>query len=468
MSDGPKPAVGRAFSRAEISGQLFLIFVLVGLPVGLATTPRTFDDGDVSWHVAAGRWMIEHHGLPLTDPFSFTAYGHRWVTMEWLADLIYATAFNLAGYAGLAFVVGAALIALHAILFAFLRRHVGPIGIAAAIVAVDVVLGHFILARPHVLVWPILAGWTALLLRASERGRPPPWWSLVLPVLWTNTHASFPLALPIAGAIALDSVMEAHWANWRRWTVFLFATVVAVMLNANGVDGVLQPFRISRLAMLPSIVEWQPSSPAMTPEFYGVLLIVLAGILWRGVKLPVGRMLLLLVLLGLAFSQVRHQGWLIIVAALVLPVAFRTGGSMKEPAWPFVLAGFALLTLRSMLPIAPNESASNPRSLIAAIPPQLRSQPVLNGYSLGGPLILAGVRPYIDGRADMYGDAFFADHKAITDGDMVRFNWAVKRYDLRWTILSNEDGALIHELDSSPGWRRLHADKVGVIHVRVK
>ncbi|HJP68808.1 MAG TPA: hypothetical protein VJ846_07885 [Sphingomicrobium sp.] len=455
-------------TREDLTGKLFLIFILVGLPVGLATTPRTFDDGDVSWHVAAGRWMLAHQRLPITDPFSFTAYGHRWVTMEWLADLIYASAYNVAGYMGLALVVGAAMIALHATIFAHVRRSVGPIGIAAAIISADVVLGHFILARPHVLVWPILALWTAILLEASKQGRPPSWWSLILPLLWTNIHASFPLAILIAGAVALDALIAARWTNWRDWALFLGATCIALMLNANGLEGILQPFHVSRLAMLPSIVEWQASTPSMTPEFYVVLLLALAGILWHGIKLPIGRTLLLLVLLGLAFSQVRHQSWLIIVAALVFPSAFRTGGSMKEPVWPFVVAAFALLIFRLTLPLVPNENPSNPRGLLAAVPRELRSQPVLNGYSFGGPLILAGIRPYIDGRADMYGDAFFADYKAMTDGDLGRFNRAVTRYDLRWTILPYDDALLIKELDASPSWRRVYSDKVGVIHVRLK
>ena len=141
---------------------------------------------------------------------------------------------------------------------------------------------------------------------------------------------------------------------------------------------------------------------------------------------------------------------------------------MKEPVWPFVVAALALLTFRAALPLSPSESASNPRGLLAAIPRELRSQPVLNGYSFGGPLILAGIRPYIDGRADMYGDAFFANYKAITDGDVDRFNRAVKRYGLRWTILPYDDAALIQKVDSSPGWHRLYSDKVGVIQVRVK
>ena len=108
---------------------------------------------------------------------------------------------------------------------------------------------------------------------------------------------------------------------------------------------------------------------------------------------------------------------------------------------------------------------SNPRGLIAHIPPELRSQPVLNEYSMGGPLILAGIRPYIDGRADMYGDAFVQDYLKTTAGDWATFSKVVDKYGLRWTILQNNNG-LIRELDRSGEWRRIYSDKVGVIHVR--
>jgi hypothetical protein len=454
--------------RAELSAKLLLIFLLTGLPIGLATSPRTFDDGDVSWHVAAGRWMLARHAIPTTDPFSFTAYGHPWIAMEWLADVIYAAAYAVAGYAGLGIIVAVALVALHAIIFVHLRRDVGPLGIAAAIVSVDIVCSHFILARPHVLVWPILAAWTVLLLRSLETGRVPPWWSLLLLVAWTNIHASFPLALVIAGGIALDALIEAKWKNWRPWAIFLALSVAALMLNANGIRGLTRPFHIEGLAMLPSILEWQASTPSLTPEFYGVLLFGLGALLVRGVKVPPGRLLLLLLLIGMAFSQVRHQSWLIIVAALVLPGLFRSGGSMTERVAPFLLAALPLLFFRVLFPLGPSEGPANPRHLLAAVPAPLRNEPVLNGYTFGGPLILAGMRPYIDGRAEMYGDEFFADYVKISDGDMTRFDRALNRYDIRWTMLPNDDGALIKQLDSSASWRRLYSDRVGVIHVRVK
>lgn len=453
-------------SREELAGIALLMLLLVALPIAFASTGKIFDDGDVSWHIASGHWMLQHRSIPTVDPFSFTAAGKPWIAMEWLADLFYAGAFAAAGYSGVSAVVAAALIGLQMIVFAHIRRDVGPIGIALTIAAMDSVLGAFLLARPHLLVWPIMAAWTSLLLSAARNGKPPPWWSLLLLVVWTNVHASFPLAIVIAAAIALDALVAAKWRTWPQWGAFLALSLLALLLNANGFHGVIQPFHITELKMLPTIMEWQASTPGLTPQFYGVLLLIVGLLLWRGAKLPIGQLLLLLVLLGLAFKQVRHQEWLAIVAAVILPAHFHSAGWPKPGIRPFLLLAVPAIAVRLLIPLVPTEDAANPRHLLAAVPAQLRDQPVLNGYTFGGPLILAGIRPYIDGRADMYGDAFFSDYVQITDGDTAAFNRAVRRYDIRWTILPYGDQALIKTLDASTEWRRLYADKIGVIHVR--
>ena len=134
------------------------------------------------------------------------------------------------------------------------------------------------------------------------------------------------------------------------------------------------------------------------------------------------------------------------------------------PAW-LLLGALPLLLGRALLPLVPPETGANPRRLIAAIPPALRTQPVFNDYTFGGPLILAGIRPYIDGRADMYGDAFVVDYAKALKGDFGRFERAVDRYGIRWTILPT-DGVLTRQVESSGKWRRIYGDAVGVIDVR--
>lgn len=469
------PSASGLFDRSRfqlslgfVAGIALLTLLLAGIPLSFASSTKIFSDGDVSWHIASGRWILLHHTIPTVDPFSFTLFGHPWIAMEWLADVAYGAAFALAGYAGVAALVAAALVILHAIVFLHVRRSFGPLGICASFAAMDAVLGTFLFARPHLLVWPILAAWTALLLRSSQGGKPPSYWSLLLLVLWTNIHASFPLAILIAGAISLDALVSHKWATWPQWTAFLSASVIALMMNANGLRGLLQPFHIAGLKMLPSILEWQPSSPSLTPQFFVVLLLGLGALLWRGVTIPIGRLLLLLMLLGFAFMQVRHQEWFIIVAALVLPPLFGSKGwTTAPPAWPVGLIAVLTVAARAILPIVPEEDIANPRHLIAAVPESLRLQPVLNGYSFGGPLILAGIRPYIDGRAEMYGDEFFADYQDILGGDTTRFDRAVKRYDIRWTMLPLGSGRLTKAIESSGKWRRIYSNQVGVIDVRV-
>jgi hypothetical protein len=128
-------------------------------------------------------------------------------------------------------------------------------------------------------------------------------------------------------------------------------------------------------------------------------------------------------------------------------------------------AAAALLVARALLPLTPVENETNPWKLIAAVPAQYRSEPVLNGYSMGGPLILAGVRPYIDGRGDMYGDALVADYVRITSGDSRAFSLAVRRWNIGWAILPHR-ARLVQLLDRSPDWRRIASDEAGVVYVR--
>ena len=453
--------------RERLAADLLPIFIVLGLPVGLASTARTFGDGDTAWHVAVGQWIASHGRIPSTDVFSYTAAGKPWVAMEWPADLVFAAAWRLAGYAGLATIVSAALIALNFILFVHLRHRVGPIGLTLAIIGMDVVLSAFMLARPHVLVWPLLAGWTVLLAKSTETGRPPPLWSALLLTLWANLHGSFPMAAVVGGFLALDALIAAQWKTLREWLLFAAACLVAVCLNVNGLAGMLQPFHVANLKTLHLIVEWLPTTTNNSPQFYGALLLVLGILLWRGVRIPIGRLLLLLAMTFLAFMQLRHQSWLAIVAAVIVPPLLADGkAETKGSLLPLAIGAVALLVGRALVPLTPPESVSNPRSLLAHVPAGMKNQPVFNEYSFGGPLILAGIKPYIDGRSELYGDAFMTDYTEISMGDWGRFQRAVERYDIRWTILPAGKFKLREELDHSPQWRRVYADTVGVIHVR--
>ena len=113
------------------------------------------------------------------------------------------------------------------------------------------------------------------------------------------------------------------------------------------------------------------------------------------------------------------------------------------------------------------DSTTKPISAMRHVPPSLAAQPVLNAYEFGGYLIFNGLRPFIDGRSDMYGDAFYGRYARIADGDQSAFDAAVRRYGIRWTLLSPASATAL-KLDQRAGWRRLYGDKWAVVHVRAE
>jgi hypothetical protein len=91
---------------------------------------------------------------------------------------------------------------------------------------------------------------------------------------------------------------------------------------------------------------------------------------------------------------------------------------------------------------------------------------VLNDYNFGGYLIWRGIPPFIDGRVDMYGEAFVS---AYLDAVSLRrpgaLDGLLTRHRIGWTLLDPGSPAAAL-LDRMPGWRRLYTDAIAVVHIR--
>src|SRR5215217_6298811 len=77
---------------------------------------------DLWWHIATGRWIIEHRCLPLTDPWSFTRAGLPWLQHEWLSDVIYQAWITLFGLRSLVYWKWAVLLFTFLMVFAVVLR----------------------------------------------------------------------------------------------------------------------------------------------------------------------------------------------------------------------------------------------------------------------------------------------------------------------------------------------------------
>lgn len=450
--------------------------LLIGaLLAALIFTQRLFGDGDTGWHLGAGNYILATRSIPHVEPFSFTFRGAPWTAHEWLSEVLMSLAFGGAGWSGLGLVFAAAAGTTLWLVARRLERQVPVARVLLCLVVLACLLLPAALARPHLLAWPLFAAWLTLLLEADEEGRAPPLATALLMILWANAHASYLLGLGIAGLFTVAGL----WRHRRElpvargWLVFGLAALAAAFVTPHGLQGFLYPFQVRGMGVLSIIDEWRPTSLAKDPAFvlFGLAAAGLAAIGWR--RLGLVRLLVLAGLGAMAWSHFRHQPLFAIAALLILaPEIGRPSGKSRageQPRTGLMLLGIGALlsVVRLAVPYDFAPSANYPLAVIDALPAALKRQPVFNEYSMGGPLIMRGIAPAIDGRADVYGDTFTFAHLAMSNGDMPRFRAFVARHGVAWTIMP-PGTVLARRLDHEPGWRRLTGDRFAVVHVRTR
>ena len=441
-------------------------------------TPRVLNDGDTYWHLAAGNWMLGHLQVPHVDPFSFTHAGQPWVAHEWLSEVIMALVYRAAGWTGIVVLFGLATALAVGLLLSRLARWMGPIALAVTAWLSIGCMWVGLFTRPHLLALPLMVFWTGALLDARAAGRAPPLWLAALLVLWANLHGSFVFAALVAAPLALEALVDGRRDPWpvvKSWGTFAGACLVAVLLTPNGVHALIYPFQIMTMKTLNGIIEWLPPDFRTMSEFQAAILVTLLVCLSRGVKAPFFRAVLVLFILHMSLQHQRHTLVLALIAPLFLaePIGRSFGrteprrlGPPQAAAVLFAVGVLVMTGIRAVEPVRRGDAVTTPQTALAHVPAALQAKPVLNTYSFGGYLIFRGVKPFIDGRSDMYGDDFFSRDIRLMRGDAAEFDKAVQQYGLAWTILQPRE-PLAKLMDAKPGWRRIYSDRWAVVHARV-
>ena len=457
-----------------------LTFALAAALAGFALaafSPAIFNDGDTYWHIRAGEWMLDHHAVLRQDVFSYTRSGAPWDAAEWLAEIAMALAWRgdllgVGGWTGLHLLFGLAAGLTCGVVAGALRARVATTAaLLASVLGLCCVTGS-LLARPHMLALPLLAIWTAGLVRAREADRAPHWWLIAVMPLWVNLHGSFAFGLALAVALGTEAVIETP--DRRKallgWGGFIAASVASCLLNPQGIAGLLFPLHLTAMGGLAHLGEWQPSDFSTLSPFATALLALIAVLALGKIKVPPFRGLILLGLIWLALAHGRHQMLLGVAAPLLLlPSLARAWPAGDENVSPWLAraaCGLLILALaaRAALPSWRSDDPVSPGAALAHVPRFARETPVLNDYAFGGYLIWNGVQPFIDSRADLYGDIFLSNYADLTAPDKDALAASLAYYHVRWTIFSARQ-PLVKTMDTMPGWHRLYADANAVVHV---
>ena len=465
--------------------------VLLSMVFVLAVRQSVSIDPDLWWHLKAGEQIIDTRSIPHTDDYSFTKQGSEWVAHEWLSEVIMTTIYRRTGLVGLVTIFS--LIIVLTLWLVYRRCDGRPYAAGIAILLAAAASSPLFGIRPQMLTL-LLASISIVLLESFDPDKRDRriWWLVPMMLLWVNLHAGFALGLGLIGLYIVRAVLDGEWNRVRPLLLLLILCTAVVPLNPNGFRMFSYPYEtLTSPSMAAFIQEW--ASPNFHKITYLPLAILLLGTLGAMALSPSrarpGELFLVLVTAVGALRSARHIPIFALFAAPVL--AKHLWAIAKERGWDKLLSGEETrphglkLVINVVLLIAPLAlgasriwhfathqrnfvSIRNPIAAVEFLKSNRLPGPIYNRYGWGGYLIYQlypEYRVYIDGRADVYGDAFFTEAMRTYDGVN---DWAksLDRYGIR-TVLISPDAPLANLIRNDHSrWKLVYEDNDAVIFTR--
>ena len=292
-------------------------------------------DPDIWTHMRTGDWILAHHTVPLTDPFSSYGMGKPWIAYSWLFDVLSASAFARLGMVSIVLWEIAARVALPVALFHLVRGLCSSFWRAVALTAVGVwVMTEVIGPRPGMLTILFVILEFDVLVTAGRTGRTRTLWLLPpMFALWANWHIQFVYGLFVLGVFACEPLLNGLTDRLTGYTArgksLLPAKQTWLVLAASALATLLNPYGwkiystvfiyVGQTGAYNTISELR----AMTfrePQHFAVLLLALGAAMaigWRRDARPLW-LVFLVVTSMLAFRSVREVWFLAIVAVAVI------------------------------------------------------------------------------------------------------------------------------------------------------
>jgi tetratricopeptide (TPR) repeat protein len=434
-----------------------LNYVFIGVLLLLSFIIAFFKitDYDIWWHLKTGEYILAH-GIPSTDPFSFMAAGHPWVTHEWLAEILFYLLYRLGGLTLLIAFKACISAVIAFLIFKFGRQR----NISAAIVSAVAIfavsgMSYMMYPRPHVITFLFLAILSYFLFSQdkSEKSIRQQRW-ILLPVLflfWANIHAGFILGLGIYWIVVLKELFLPGQSSEPikiRVQQSLYPAILASLIclvNPNGYQIYTYTIAIAGNPVFKSTIsEWVSPIYLGRNEWLalGILGLASVGSLIAAIFHFKRRPDISLIIVGVAISAwmaMRNIQNLVIVLAfaiLSIPLSPKTGLREKSTWIKPLLALLSLAWIITLFILIFNyqlrENRRDYRFFDTGIQPGLvpidaaaflnkvnYSGNILNILSDGGYLIWSGFprwKVFVDGRLDVYGEQQIENYRNVVGG----------------------------------------------------
>lgn len=448
-------------------------------------------DPDFWWHLRTGQLIADTGAVPTRDVFSYTAFGQPWVAQEWLAELAIYRLYAAGGYATVVAAFSLVVTAAYFVLYRLLRALEVDRTLALALLVWTALIRWAQWApRPQLITFLLFASTLYLLFTYKQRGRARLWLLPPMMVPWVNVHAGYASGLLLIALFAvgeaLNRLTHRPAAPLRPLLLAGLGSLLATLANPNLFNALLYPFTYvgTGNASMRYIAEWQSANfhnYLYLPFALAMVLLMLVGSRRR---FDFTHALVVLVFTVMALQSQRHVILFAMATAPVLALRLKERnirlvlevGTGKRATPLLTLAPLVLVpTLVAAVLIASPQSQARPTPSTIGYPAggaaYLREhRPVgnlFNTYGWGGYLIYTlypDYRVFIDGRADVYGDALMEDYSRVA-GVTSRWREVLDKYRVG-TVLVEKDSPIAVLLASQSDWEQVYEGDVERIFLR--
>jgi len=262
-----------AWSRQRAMSLLRYAPGLVVLVIVIADSGQMADT-DLWGHVRFGQAVIAHKHLILNDPYSYSAFGHRWDNHEWLTEFVMAASYNAFGVVGLK-LWKFACVAATMLLVAMGLAETGatPTVQLNTLTVVAVATMPQMEFRPQLFTFMLAAAMLTLLARHNYRREAPLWLLIPMMALWANLHGGFIVGIAIlviyTAVTAIDDLINgAGLHRGLGLSALTVAALASTMITPYGRDTWRPVLRALRNPMTRiAVTDWQPLGFALTRQW---------------------------------------------------------------------------------------------------------------------------------------------------------------------------------------------------------
>jgi hypothetical protein len=477
--------------KSEQIAQTIVLAVLFAGPALMCVHAASAADPDIWWHLRTGEWILQHHAVPQTDPFSGPLAGKPWQAYSWLFELIVIKLFHGYGLAGMVGYIAAMVLTITVALRHLVKRLQSDFSIVTLLTfATCYSLGHLYTPRPWLFTILFAVFELDILMHVRRTGRTRELlWLPVIFALWGNIHIEFIDGLLILGLAFVESVIARWWPSGTDTRVrpmwlggALVASVLATLANPYGwrLYGVVYDytFRLAKGGALNMVSELQaiPFRDASDFLLLFFALAATAALAWhrRFVLFEVG----LLIFAAVTSFRSERDIWIMALAAVTILASSITSErpAIRLPKLaPFVAFAAAALALplgfrlfqvdNAMLKVKAAEHL--PVYAVEAIQAKGYPGPLFDDYDWGGYLMWNLRMPVsMDGRASFYGDERIT--RSISTWN-AHPDWASdEQLTSAGLVIGPVNAALTQLLRKDSQFQLVYEDKLAAVFIRRK